>query len=559
MNAVLSNGRFFTSDDAMPWADTVVMQDGMFTFVGSGIDYQNAEGLPAQDLGGRVVLPGLIDAHTHPGLVAASRWHVALPEVDRIEDLLDFIRDYGRSHSIEQAPYLHFEYYPTALFAHTAPTAQLLDSAISDRPVLCQDSGDHASWVNTRMLELLGVDETTPDPVPGLERFIRDEHGNPTGHIMELAHVKLLPRMYEAIGWSPPETLTPDIVRPVLDFLKERGVVALFEAVIEQPEMLATLHALAERGELGLHYEGAVRFRTLTDLPEAIATVKSFDATYGTDRIRVRTVKLFLDGTNELGSSAVIDRLSSDENAGPYGAIQMESAELAECLALCADADVDVHIHMVGDRAFRVACDAVEAAQKAALSRGAELGTQVTFAHCELVDPSDMRRPAELGVIVNWTNHWSGGYFGEEARHHLGDDRWNRMYEFNAIADAGALLTFSSDVVSQAELHRADPFFGMQVALTRIDPENPLDPERFVDSVRPSDTSRISLERLLRGYTINAARQLRIDTLYGSISVGKRANLVVLDNDLFAVKASEVGSIHPTAVVVDGEVAFGAF
>ena len=558
MDAMYVNGDFRTSDNTRPRADTVLAQDGRFTFVGSRTDAPQLPDVPVVDLGGRTVLPGLIDAHTHPATVAKSGWHVALPETDDLDEILDFVREYGQTHPVTEAPYLYFEYYPTSLFAESPPTKEMLDTAISDRPVLCQDSGDHASWVNTRMLELLGVDETTPDPVPGLERFARDEAGTPTGHIFEHAYAHSLPRMYDAIGWMPPEVPSVDLVAPVFEFLSRHGVTALFDAIVEEREMLEAVTELHRRGGLNMHYEGAVRFRSSADLPAAIDLARQYDDEFGSSNIRIRTVKLFLDGTNELGNSAVLDPLLSENNAGPLGAIQMESAELAECLDACNRARIDIHIHMVGDRAFRTACDSVETARQRASAAGEPWQLQVTFAHCELVDPADMKRPAELGVIVNWTNHWSGGYFGEEGKHHLGEERWNRMYDFTTIAEAGATLAFSSDVVSQAELVRANPFLGMQIAATRIDPYGPLDPARYPGSVRPSAESRLSVERLITGYTMAAAQQLRISETHGSISVGKLANMVVLNEDPYEVEPSRLGEVHPIAVVVEGRVVTGA-
>ena len=554
---ILTNAVIHTSDDQCPVADTVVIRGGRFEWVGCASDLPADHDLPTVDLEGRTVIPGLIDAHSHPALVAMSRWHVQLPETHSADELLDAIRDHGAAHPKEEAPYLYFEYFPTALLGEAGATKELLDSAISDRPVLVQDSGDHASWVNTRMLELLGVDENTPDPVPGLERFARDAGGRPTGYIFENAHARFLPRMYESLGWTPPERPTPEIIRPVLDFLGSTGVVAVFDALIESPEVITAMRELDSRGDLHMHYEGAIRFRTLADLPEALETVAALDDDSGSSKVRVRTVKLFLDGTNELGSGAVIDPLLSEDNAGPLGAIQMELDDLVECLRLCNGAAVDLHIHMVGDRAFRTACDAVERARSQVEAEGIAWNVQVTFAHCELVDPADLARPAELGVIVNWTNHWSGGYFGEEAARHLGTHRWERMYDVAAIADAGARVTFSSDVVSAAELHRAAPFFGMQIAVTRIDPEVPLDAERFVESRRPAAAASLSLSRLLRGYTIDASVQLRIEKDYGSVSPGKLANLVVLNVDPFTTPGYDLAAVHPTAVVYRGAVVSG--
>ena len=557
-NLVLTNAVVRTLDESSPRADTVVIRDGRVAWVGWQREAPATADLRVVDLGGRTILPGLIDAHSHPALVAMSRWHIRLPETDDLEELLDFIRSYGHVHSKEEAPYLYFEYYSPSIFPADGPTRQMLDAAISDRPVLCQDAGDHASWVNSRMLELLGVTKDTPDPVPGLEMFIRDEGGEPTGHVLENAHAHFLPTMYRALEWSPPEEPTAEVIAPVLEYLSSRGIVAIFDALIERPEVIEAINDLDRLGALPMHYEGAVRFRTRADLAEALDLVRRLDGERASERVRVRTVKLFLDGTNELGTSAVIEPLQSGGNAGSLGSIQMEQAELEDCLELCNAAGVDIHIHMVGDRAFRTACDAVENVLGSERRRETPWRMQVTFAHCELIDSADMSRPADLGIIINWTNHWSGGYFGDEAIQHLGEERWNRMYDFNDVADAGAVLAFSSDVVSNAELHRADPFFGMQIAATRVDPEVPLDGGRWPQSRRPSSSAALSTERLVRGYTVHAARQLRIQDTFGMIAAGRPAHLIILNRDPLVTPPTELSEIVPSAVIFDGRVVSGS-
>jgi predicted amidohydrolase YtcJ len=558
VNLGIKNARIYTCDENQPWADTAVVRDGRFVFVGPEADWDNSESISFYDLSGAVVLPGLIDSHTHPASVASSSWHVTLPRTDNADELLTFIREYGKNHPPAEVPFIYFEYYYlNTTFTDSSPTKELLDGAISDRPVLCQESTDHSCWVNSKMFEALGVTKDTPDPEPGLVMFQRDTNGEPTGLIFEGAWRHFAETMWNTLAWRPPEKVSVENLRPVLQFLKERGVTALFDAVLTGEDSLRSVADMDAGGELGLYYQGAPRFNSLQELPETLSTVRRYQDRYGNARIRIQAVKLFLDGTNEIGNSAVLDPLASDSH--DHGAIRMGVDELTNCLLLCNTAQVDMHIHMVGDRAFRTGCDAVQAAQARASAEGNQWVIQVTFAHCELVDPADMSRPAELGIFVNWTTHWSGGYFGEEARHYLGDERWSRMYAFNEIADSGAVVTFSSDVVTQYELHRANPFFGMQVARTRIDPEIPLDPQRYPGSVRPRAASALPLERLVRGYTIDGARQLRIDDRVGSIEEGKTANFIVLNEDLFAADDARIGKIKPTAVVFEGDLVSGSF
>ena len=183
--------------------------------------------------------------------------------------------------------------------------------------------------------------------------------------------------------------------------------------------------------------------------------------------------------------------------------------------------------------------------------------SQIVFAHCELVDPEDMTKPAELGISVNWSCHWSGGYFGEEAKAFIPEEKWNNMYQFNPMIASGAQVAFSSDVVTYYEMNRANPFFGMQVANTRIDPQFPLDPHRFSKSMRPPENACIPMEDLLKGYTIQGARQLHLEERIGSLEAGKLANFCVVSENPLTVDPMKMKDIRFDAVVFEGEVIYG--
>ena len=543
-------------NDEAPLADTIVTDGKKIIYVGT--EKEAAEHIAADakvyDLKGKTVLPGIVDSHIHPGMCSRSTWHVRLPWTEDVNELLDFVRKYGREHSREEVPFIYFEYYPTSMFDENGPVKELLDEAISDRPVLCQDFGEHLCWVNSKMLELLGVDKNTPDPST-LEVFVRDEEGNPTGWIKEMAWLHFADNMFEALGWQPPEELTEERMRPFFDFIEESGITALFDALIESDRQIRTVYEMDMAGKLHTYYDASVRFWKYEDLPEKIAKLREYSELYTTEHIKFNTMKLFLDGTNESGNSASLHEHINDP--GNFGEIMMETEELTQCYLFCNREGLDLHIHMVGDRAFRVGCDAVEAAQKIAAQNGEEWVCQPVFAHCEVVDPSDMGRPAELGITVNWSCHWSGGYFGEEAMNYYTEEKWRRMYQFNPIIRSGALVAFSSDVVTAYEMHRAYPFFGMQVAATRIDPEFPLDSDKYPDSMRPDGSARLNLPVLLRGYTINGARQLRWEDKLGSLEEGKIANMVVIDRDPFETEPGELKDISVQTVIFDGNVVRG--
>ena len=149
----------------------------------------------------------------------------------------------------------------------------------------------------------MGVDKNTPDPSK-LEIFVRDENGEPTGWIKELAWRHFIDNVYDAVGWRPPEELTEDTMKPFFDLMRESGITALFDALIETDRQIRTVYEMDKEGKLHLYYDAAVRFWSYEDLPEKITKLREYQKLYTTEHIKFNTMKLFLDGTNESGNSA---------------------------------------------------------------------------------------------------------------------------------------------------------------------------------------------------------------------------------------------------------------
>jgi len=563
-DTILKDARVYTGDDDQPRASVVAIRDKEIVSVGEVGDgsWQDLVGVGTNvvDLDGRAIIPGLVDSHTHPELVALSSWHISLPPIDDLNTILDFLRGYAADHPVRDVPFIYAEYYPSDMdWGPDGPTAAAIDSAVSDRPVLLQDFSDHASTVNSKMLELMGVDEHTPmqvDPDDPAPRFVRGPDGvSPTGWVREEAWSRFADTMYDAIGWRPPEEVTPESLEGYTSFLSSRGVVALLDAMTTR-STLASAATLDAQGKLNLHLHGARVFSSLANLDASIADVRAWQAEFRGPHVTVDTLKLFLDGTNEFGTGAVLEPLITNED-DDHGLLRMNEDDLTTAMQRLDAEGLDLHIHVVGDRGFRTALNAVDRARE---NRRDAWRIQVTLAHDELIDPSDMPRVAGLGVVLNWSPHWSGGMFGVAAAEHLGWDRFNRMYQFNPVISSGGTVTYGSDVVTQYEAKRADPFFGIQVGHTRVDPQYPMQPGPGTvegTQIREPMSARLSLEDLLHGYTLNGAVQLRLADQIGSIEVGKSANLVVLDVDLFEVSADEIQNVEPVAVLFEGRLVHG--
>ena len=267
-------------------------------------------------------------------------------------------------------------------------------------------------------------------------------------------------------------------------------------------EVYAAVARLEKEGRLPLRYEGCVHVTLPDQLGGAVARLERLRAPYAGARLRLNTVKIHYDGVSEIGTSSVLEPFLS--NPRSRGNTLVSGERLRDFMLELDAKGIELHLHTVGDAAVRTALDAVEAAQA---RLGRPLRGRVTLCHDELVSPADVPRFAKLGVIANFTPHWNGGYFGGADRT-LGLARYNRMYSVTPLLDAGATVTFSSDITDHIEWKtgRADPFLGMQIGHNRQEPEGGKDA-----ALRPPENERLRLEDLVKGYTL----QRRVPAAHG--------------------------------------------
>ena len=571
-DTILTNGKFYTQDANNSVAEAVAIKAGKIIFVGkkddAALKAMKGPDTVVTDLEGKMVTPSMIDAHTHPQSVAFDRT-ITIGWTYEIDKIVAECKDYIEKNPGN--PFYEFRYYPSDLASKnnlkTLEASQL--DALGDVPVMLYDFSDHSFWFNNKALELMKIDKDTPDPegTGQIGRYgdvysdeecaaLGHDPKDPTGVINESAsYTKYLPNLYEAVGWQPSDTLTEEQWQNLIDYYHSVGVTGICDAgnpSLPTEKNLELLSQMDKEGKVNVYYNYMVRGTKdqVDDVIKKITELKKFE----TDNIKVDTMKYFLDGTNEIGTSSVVEPFEEAEAGRPddYGHQNATTEELTEMMMKLNDAGYDLQIHLVGDGAFRSVCDATEAAQKACKDQGKDWVMQVEMVHCELIHKQDETRPAELGIIVNWSPHWTGGYFGDEAKLWLGKDRFDSMYNFQPMIQAGAIVNFGSDVVSQYEFERARPVFGMHCAITRIDPEFPMDAEAYPNSMRPLESSKFTMDQMIKGYTLNGAIQFRIEDQTGSIEVGKNADLTVWNENLFDVDESKLMDVTVNNVIFKG-------
>ncbi|MBR5488354.1 MAG: amidohydrolase family protein [Firmicutes bacterium] len=549
IDRILINGKIYTSNEDALWAEALVIDGKNLAYVG---DNETAkamaeEGTEIIDLEGKTIIPGIIDGHTHPVTVAKTHYRVRMPLTHDKDELYANIKKYAELNPKEEKPYFFCENYFAECFGPEGPNRWDLDELVPDRPARIQDFTDHACWYNSMAIEMLKDENGIPqaDSPLGFSEFMKNEDGEYTGWCKESG-----PEgdygIYEAVGWAPPEVADEEMITPLLDFFKAHGVMCMMDGFTEGEEHMKLFYEMDKAGTLGMYYDGASNCANLDDLERAIAALKDWKAKYTTDHVSINTIKIFVDGTNELGDCLSLVPMKN----GSYGEANLYKDELVKVMVRLNEEGLDLHLHIICDGAFRNVVDALEEARNIC---GDDWKIFVTGTHCELTQPEDRIRAAKLGMFIDWSTHWSGGYFGEAAQEFHGMERWNSMYNFREFMENGGLLGFSSDVFSYQEAVRANPFFGMQTAMTKVDPVMPLDPEKYPGSVRPPEAAKYTLEELLKGYTMNNAIRMRMEDKMGSLEAGKLANFIILNKDIFNVPGEEMLSVDADITYFDGQ------
>ena len=550
---ILTGAKIFTSNAQQPWAETVAIKNGRFIYVGdsTGATKFRSDNTQFVDLGGRLVIPGLVDSHAHPGYIDVEQYGEI--SATNEAELLAAVKDFA-----EASPgdgWLRLCCWPINLYVESnrGPLKETLDSVVSDRPLWFVSEWWHSGWLNSKALEELGVDENTPDPRPGVAAFVRAANGEPTGWVKEGGGWQFFAEHFPIDDPEHSQSHEKNMVA-ALQLLSESGVTTLYDAGNFGFEDLVYgfMAGLEAEGRLPVRYEGTYQVFTPERRHSAVSEVKRYRREYGGDRLQFNTVKLFMDGIYQNRTSALLEPYVDDPSY--VGETILSVEELRDFLLELSAERLDIHIHAEGDLAVRRVLDAVESARGIANDG---FYTRVTISHLGLIDPADLPRIAELGVIANFTPWWFTTQEDDSERVSLGDARFGRMFNPKPLFDLGINVTLSSDEWWGGERLTTylNPYFGMQIGHTRMYPREWREQEEIV---RPPLDGQLSIEQVIMGYTQNGAYQMRMENEIGSIEKGKLADLVVFDDNLFDIDSDKIWKVKPAAVLMEGEVIQGA-
>jgi len=551
---ILTGAKIFTSDRQQPWAEAVAIKNGRFIYVGDSTGASNflSDSTNSVDLEGRLVIPGLIDAHAHPGYIDVEHYG-DISETNE-KQMLAAVKKYAEEHPDDE--WLRLCCWPIDLYVKgdQGPNKRKLDAVVPDRPVWFVSEWWHSGWLNSKALEVLAVDKDTPDPKSGVATYARDENGEPTGWVKEGAGWQHFVEQF-GIKEGAHKNSHEENMLAGLQILSEAGITTLYDAGNFGFEDLvySFMAKLEKEGRLPVRYEGTYQIFTPERAQFAISEMKRYRKEYGGERLQFNTVKLFMDGINQNRAGALLEPYADDP--GYVGDAMLTVEELRDLLLELDEERLDIHVHTMSDLAVRRVLDAVEAAKIIAEE---DFYPRVTIAHLELIDSADLPRIKELGVICNFTPWWFAADRDDPLRISLGEDRYGNMYRAKSLLDLGVTVTFSSDEWWGGELLPTylNPYFGMQVGHTRQSPREWWEDDE--EGIRLPKDEQLSIDQLIAGYTQSGAYQLRMENKIGSIETGKLADLVVLDDNLFDIDRYDIWQVKPAAVLMEGEIIQGA-
>lgn len=524
---ILYNGRVYTVDPVRPWAEAVACRDGRIVTVGSNDDVLELAGPQTNsiDVGRRLVLPGLTDAHVHFLQYAIRRYQVSLFGVADFDEVRRRIT--AAVSTAEPGQWIVGWGWDENLW-DVRPIAAHLDDVAPINPVALARMDMHTWWVNSQALQQASVDRHTPDPAES--RIERDEAGNPTGILREWNAIELVEKHIP----QPSSATLEKKLRSTIAEAHRFGVTGIHDQRVEREgqQSFRLMQSLWRRGELKLRVHLNIAADYLAE-----AAVLGLQPGFGDDRLWLGHVKAFADGT--MGSRTAWMLAPFEGEPHNVGLAVTPVEKLWQLAVRAGEAGFPLSVHAIGDRAVREVLDVFTERQTA--EPAARLTLPHRIEHVQLIHPDDLSRAGARGVMasvqpVHLLTDWPTAdlVWGERARY---------AYAFRSLLEHGTRLAFGSD----APVAPFNPMLGIYAAVMRQD-------ERGKPEAGWYPEERLTVAEAIHGYTMGPAFLAGKERHQGSITPGKWADLIVLSRNLFEIPAAEIAGVSVDFTVFAGEI-----
>ena len=525
---VLRGGAIYTVDSAQPWAEAVAVRAGRIVYVGSSRGARRWIGADTRvvELGDGMLLPGFHDTHVHPVTGGIELGECDLNPAETRHDVVRIVTECVRASA--GSPWVRGGGWQAPIFRGGSPSRDLLDSLVPDRPAYLTAADGHSAWVNSRALAIARVTRATRDPTNG--RIDRDASGAPSGTLRETA-MELVARVMPT---RTDEEHAAGLARG-LAMAASHGITTLHEASADEAILRAYATADAN-GTLTARVIVSLRVDPDRGVSE-VARLAALRERYRGTLAQPIAAKIFADGVIEGQTAALLEPYL--DRPGYLGELNVDPDSMATLVTALDSAGFKVHVHAIGDRAIRTAFDAFQRARE----RNGDAGPRHLMAHIQLFHPTDIPRFATLGVVASFQPLWSyyDSYIEDLTEPRLGPERSRWLYPFASVVETGAIVAAGSDW----SVSSMNPLRGMEVAVTRRAPGDTAGTAWIPEE-------RVDLPTIVRAYTMGGAYASDSEALTGSIEVGKLADLVVLDRNLFMIPAHEIHTARVVLTVLEG-------
>lgn len=517
------NGKIFTINDANPWAEALIIDGNKIVFIGTTTAAATFadSGVEKIDLQGRLVLPGFHDVHMHPMEVGATTTSFELSDTEtNAENYKTTIRNASLDDPGDHW-LIGFGHSINTLFDANRNPLTIIDEAVSDRPVIIMEQTSHSMWVNSKALELAGITVTTPNPQGGI---IMKEGGMLSGILIDNAGDVVFQQAVASLNDADGEY--NGMVTYVLPELAKHGITSVSDArTYWKRNQHLTWKKLAQEGKLTARFNlGLWAYPTEEDVSQ-IATLKTLFSNDENSFLKINQIKLYADGithntTAALHSDYHVDYFNLPTNNGLN---YFSESRIASYIQQLEPIGFDFHIHTIGNRGITEALNAIQ--------QGGSQNGRHRLTHVEMISSADMQRFSQLNVTADAqvAGEFTQPQYWSDNAHLVGNTLANNLIPIKSLTEANARLTLSSDW----NVSSINPFVGIQNAVMRT-PQN------------------ISLEMAIKAYTINGAYVMRQEDKVGSLEVGKLADFVVLDRDLFSIPNTQISQTKVIITVFNG-------
>jgi len=521
MKKILYNAQIYTQDKDLPIAGAIAINDDRIEAVGS-TDALKAgfENYPREDMAGKFILPGLVDAHIH-----LQYYSMGLQKVDcETSTLAECVQRVARkARETRPGEWVLGHGWNQNCWIEGFGTSGMLDAISPQNPVYLTGKSLHLAWVNSLALQQAGITASTPDPAKG--KIVRDESGEPTGILLEDAMQLVANKIPE----PDVETLVTLLKKAQYELWK-MGLTGVHD--FDRSNCFQALQLMHSRNELGLRVLKSI---PLEDLEHAIGL--GLRTGFGDDLLRIGALKMFADGALGPHTAAMLEPYL-DEN-GNYGILNLDARKIFEYGSRAVDHGISLAIHAIGDRANREVLDGFSLLRAYEIKKGYPL-MRHRIEHVQLLHPSDVNRLAEMDLIASMQPiHATSDLV-------MADRSWGSRSEFayawRSQLEKGATLAFGSD----APVESPNPFWGLHAAVTRQRQDgSPAESGWYPEQ-------RLTLAEALLGFTKGPARVAGMENRSGTLKADFLADLIVLEQNPFECLPSELAQIQPVATMVNG-------